>query len=153
MTKIRIPDGVTEIEDTAFAGCSSLLEINIPDNVKEIGGGVFYGCSSLTTIDISPDNPNFKCVDNALFTKDGKILVSYLEGKSKNQKEYWIPDGVIEIGDLAFAGCSSLTEIKIPDGVVKIRDWAFSYCSSLTEIKIPNSVDRIGDGAFSIVPL
>ena len=55
---------------------------------------------------------------------------------------------VTEIGLLAFAGCSSLTEVTIPEGVTSIGWGAFAYCSSLTEVTIPKSVTSIGGSAF-----
>jgi hypothetical protein len=59
-----------------------------------------------------------------------------------------IPAGVTAIGDLAFAGCSSLTSIIIPNSVTAIGDAAFRDCSSLTSIIIPAGVTAIGDYAF-----
>ena len=52
------------------------------------------------------------------------------------------------IGDFAFSGCSSLSNIVIPDSVTAIGDFAFSGCSSLSNIVIPDSVTAIGYGAF-----
>ena len=45
-----IPDSVTSIGDSAFAGCNSLTSITIPDSVTSIGGYAFYNCSSLTDV-------------------------------------------------------------------------------------------------------
>lgn len=55
---------------------------------------------------------------------------------------------VTNIGNGAFAGCKSLTEITIPYSVVSIGDNAFLKCESLTEVMMPNSIQSIGNGAF-----
>ena len=55
---------------------------------------------------------------------------------------------IVSIGDYAFSGCSSLTNITIPSNVTSIGDYAFSGCSSLTSITIPDSVTSIGEWAF-----
>ena len=59
-----------------------------------------------------------------------------------------IPKGVKSIGDFAFSKCTSLTNITIPKGVTSIGDYAFQECTSLTNITIPESVTSIGDCAF-----
>ena len=52
------------------------------------------------------------------------------------------------IGNSAFSGCDSLSEIVIPSSVTSIGDHAFSDCRSLFGIVIPSSVTSIGKGAF-----
>ena len=52
------------------------------------------------------------------------------------------------IVDGAFYGCSSLTSIEIPSGVTSIGGYAFYGCSSLTIIEIPSGVTSIGNGVF-----
>ena len=59
-----------------------------------------------------------------------------------------IPDGITSIGDYAFYGATSLTNVNIPDSVTSIGIGAFSRCTSLTSVNIPNSVTSIGDYAF-----
>ncbi len=48
----KIPDGVTEIADSAFDCCASLTSITIPDSVTVIDDSAFSGCTSLTSIAI-----------------------------------------------------------------------------------------------------
>ena len=59
-----------------------------------------------------------------------------------------IPNSVTRIGAQAFSSCSGLVKVTIGSGVLSIEDSAFSGCSSLASINIPNSVTSIGANAF-----
>ena len=60
-----------------------------------------------------------------------------------------IPEGVTEIGQLAFGNCASLKTLVLPASVETISAAAFSNCSSLTSVKfLGGSVERIGSRAF-----
>ena len=56
---------------------------------------------------------------------------------------------VTSIGDEAFYGCTSLTNITIPNSITNIGYCAFIACSNLKEIILPNSITTIGDQAFN----
>jgi len=66
--------------------------------------------------------------------------------KSNQINSVSIPDGVIEIGHLAFFD-NKLSSVIIPNTVTFIGDGAFSL-NKLTSVTIPNSVNYIGEGAF-----
>lgn len=123
-----IPDGTTEIEKSAFKGCTSLQSIEIPDSVTRINHSAFSGCNNLTSIIVSKNNPKYESTDNCILTKGGKELVLC---RSHN-----IPDGVTTIGSAAFDGCTSFQSIVIPDSVTSIDSGAFYGCSGLQSITI-----------------
>ncbi len=50
VTKLNIPNGVTEIDDYAFYGCQSIKEVNIPNSVTRIGYYSFSNCTNLEQI-------------------------------------------------------------------------------------------------------
>ena len=164
LSEIVIPSSVTSIGDRAFCGCSSLKYISIPSSVTSIGDRAFDSCSSLKYISIPKSviglngnpfaewngkleclSPNFVYEDDILFNKDKSRIISF---RNQNIKSYVIPSSVTSIGDSAFWGCRSLSEIVIPSSVTSIGDGAFLGCRSLSEIVIPSSVTSIGDGAF-----
>lgn len=60
-----------------------------------------------------------------------------------------LPDALQEIGGLAFMNCGRLEAIEIPRGVTKIGGHAFDNCWSLTEVVIPDNVTEIGNNAFA----
>ncbi|HJJ33111.1 MAG TPA: leucine-rich repeat domain-containing protein [Methanocorpusculum sp.] len=65
-----------------------------------------------------------------------------------------IEEGVTEIGDYAFHGCSALCgPLVFPDSVKRIGRHAFSDCQGLTEpLVISDSVTQLADNAFSNSP-
>ncbi len=144
-----IPDeidntAVTAIDDYAFSQ-TWLTRINIPDGISEIGENVFSGCSFLTNIEVSPSNSNFASIDGVLFNKKDKKLLAYPIGKTEGT--YSIPDGIVSIGPEAFY-TSNLMSIKIPDSVERIEECAFTNCDGLFKITIPANVTDIKDNAF-----
>ena len=166
LTSITIPARVTSIGSDAFYNCTSLSSITIPASVISIGHGAFYG-NSLTSINVHNQNTVYSSTDGVLFNRDKTILIKYPKGKQ--EQNYTIPGGVIEIGINAFSGSyltsitipagvttieygafseSSLTTIIISAGVTSIGESAFGYCRSLTSITIPASVTFVGEGAF-----
>ena len=60
-----------------------------------------------------------------------------------------IPDGVLKIGDDAFFGCSSLSEIEIPESVKIIDSTAFNSCVSLKNAVFHRGLREIGFMAFA----
>lgn len=60
-----------------------------------------------------------------------------------------IPTSVTTLGDGAFYGCTALETVSLPDGVTDLPDGVFCGCSSLKELKLGNAVQSIGDMAFA----
>ncbi|MBO5022222.1 MAG: leucine-rich repeat protein [Clostridia bacterium] len=69
--------------------------------------------------------------------------------ENKDITSLFIPEGVVSIGDFAFAYCSNLTAVTIPDSVKNIGHNAFTYCTSLQEVSIPTGVVTLGISCFS----
>ena len=53
------------------------------------------------------------------------------------------------IGNGSFDNCGALTEITLPNNLTSIDFRAFADCDSLKEIVIPSSVTNIGEGVFA----
>ena len=164
LSEIVIPSSVTSIGDRAFSSCDSLSEIVIPSSVTSIGNSAFSSCDSLKYISIPKSviglngnpfaewngkleclSPNFVYEDDVLFNKDKSRIISF---RKLNIKSYVIPSSVTSIGDWAFLGCRSLSEIVIPSSVTSIGDSAFYNCS------FPNNltkelISRFGYKIFS----
>ena len=60
-----------------------------------------------------------------------------------------IPEGVVEIGNSAFYGCTAITSLSLPLTLQKIGGWAFAGCTLLSgELLLPNSITSIGAWCF-----
>ena len=145
LISVTIPNSVTSIGYQAFSGCHSLTYIDIPNSVTYIAAGALSDCEKLTSINVETDNPNYCSVDGVLFNKTKTLLKQYPSGR---QGAYTIPNGVTNIGPLAFRWCTGLISVEFPNSVTRIGEHAFVGCTSLTSINIPNNVTSIGRQDF-----
>ena len=94
VTDLVIPNTLTEINECAFYGCTSLTSVTIPSSITSIGWSAFCGCTSLTSV-IIPDSVT--TIGHNAF--NGCTSLTSIE----------IPSSVNSIGESAFRGCTSLT--------------------------------------------
>lgn len=170
ITELTVPDCVTNIEEGAFNGCSSLTSITIPFVGAKAGltssstyqypfgyifgtssytGGVatkqsYYGSSTSSTTSTTYYIPS--SLKSVTVTGGNMLYGAFYNCTSLTSVT--IPDSVTSIGGSAFNGCSSLESVTIPDGVTSIGSSAFRGCTGLTSITIPDSVTSIGHYAF-----
>lgn len=141
-TSISIPSSVTAIHSAAFNDCDGLTSIYIPSSVTVIDPNPFTNCDALATIKVDANNSRYDSRNdcNAIIEKTTSTLVS-------GCKNTVIPRGIKVIGASSFNCVSGLDSLKIPYGVQRIGDHAFSY-SSIRYIEIPNTVNSIEYWAF-----
>ena len=169
-----IINNVSKMEYGAFYDATGLRNIQISGDNIELGAYTFQDCSNLTYIKIESNNVynvNFGgCTNLRTIYISGVNNFPYYSGSCPNLTNVTIEanniklpsdtfaslkyltnielSGITEIGEYAFRGCSSLTNITIPEGVTTIKQYAFWSCNSLTNIIIPKSVTAIEDKAF-----
>ncbi len=130
---------------------SYLTSVKIPYTVSSFNSGYsvcdnpFYNIPTLTSIVVDSRNATYTSVNNMIYTKDGKTLVSGIKGGSNS-----ISSTVTDIVDCAFA-MLEITSATIPSGVINIGTEAFSG-NLLTSISIPSSVTNMGSNPFDSNP-
>ena len=152
---IEIPQGVTEIGEAAFkASLKNRVDVTIPKGVKKINHIAFFGLrfSSLKF------NDDLEVIGQSAF--EGASIPFHVELPKSLirvdeeaflycgiEGELVIPEGCLEIGRMAFAGCS-FTKITLPSKLEYINNEAFYSVGPITELTIPKYVDWIGYRAF-----
>ena len=135
-------NGVTEIKQYAFYGCTGLSSISIPSGVTSVGEGAFNGCRNLS----------YSTYGNAKYLGNSDNLYLVLCAPTRNNiTSCTIHSDAVVIADSAFYGCASLTSIVIPQKVINIGNDAFAECDSLASLTfdINSSLVNIGNNAFS----
>lgn len=140
-----LPSSIKELDNYCFAYSSGLTTITIPASVTNLTSYCFYGCSALTAIYVENGNTNYTHYSGVLYTKDGKTLVKYPEGKSGTS--YTVNSGVTSISNQAFAN-AKLTSVTLPTTLKELGYSVFSY-SALTTLSIPASVTTVSTSTFS----
>lgn len=116
----------------------TLKEVKLGDGVKDIPNYFLSGCTKLETLEIG--NGITKIGNHAFEQTDITSIT--------------IPDSVTAIGEQAFNGCTSLTEVNIPKNskLETIGDGAF-YDTRVLKMYLPGGVKTLGGGAFQRTPV
>ena len=104
----------------------------IPDTVSVIGSGAFNHCTGLRHVEIPS---SVHVIQRNAFAYSGIESV-------------FVPDSVLEIGDLCFYSCKKLKVVKLSESLIDLGDAVFSGCQSLESVTIPRSLQKLGDGLF-----
>ena len=156
ITRVTLPETITEICDDAFRVCLALESVSIPKTVTKIGKSAFAVCRALRGIDI-PDGV-LEISDDMFHHCHSLEYVSIPKGVKKiGDRAFWdctglkkvdIPRGVTEMGSSVFAGCRNLKEIELPDTLGGLPTHMLNGCGELESVVIPKGVTVISGYAF-----
>lgn len=148
ISKVHIPNTVTEIQRGAFVYTKRIQSISISSSVNKIADDVFSGNNCLK-FTVDSNNKYFQAINGDLYSKDGKTLVS-ATGSSMTK----IPSFVEVIGGDAFCGNDHIVDITIPATVKKISYAAFASCKNLRNVIIEgNGLTTVESRAFQTTKL
>ncbi len=135
LTSVKLGDGITELKQYTFAGCSRLATINL-SKLTAIGEYCFMETEALKSADLS----SAVTVGDYAFV-NGKVLTSVTFKPITEEN-----DTTVTVGEGAFAYCAALTDVKNMTSVGSLGDYAFAY-AGVSEADLTNAT-HIGTQAF-----
>ena len=195
-----VPANIITIGEYAFQNLGLMTKVVVPESVTNIGFGAFEGCNSIEDITLpfvgkSADATHYAAVFGYIFgysIKGGNSIANHPYGVFLNEKfggqpsntiwqyslydsitssaiyeysfYYYIPTTIKNVTITkqtalpvaAFNGCYFIETITIPNTVSSIGDYAFQNCSALKrfnsttdgEFNVPVGVTTIGPNTF-----
>ncbi|MCR5251259.1 MAG: leucine-rich repeat protein [Lachnospiraceae bacterium] len=151
--RVYLPDSINLMEDSAFMGCSSMVDLRLPEigpfkiADERLGEKLFYGCTELKRVQM-PENDETKM---GVYIPDGyQYVPSAMFGKCEKLVKATFSKDVEYIGESAFYGCTALQSVVLPENenYTEITDECFAECGSLRECVIREGIKKIGAEAF-----
>ena len=153
LQEIELPASITKINDSMFAGCTSLKTVTA--KVTTIGESAFNGCTKLETMDLHKVTSLGAYAFYNCKALSGKIDLSGLDtipgmafAYDENITAIQFNNTLRSIGMWAFIKAGTTT-IELPDTVESIGSYAFYYSKLKGALQLPDSLKTLGGGAFS----
>lgn len=140
VTKLTIPDAVTEIGESAFEDCTALESLTVGSGItsaEALNPAAFDGCSALGEIIVAEGHPTFAVSQGCLIEQTtGTLLLGTNHAVGKTEDGTLLQ--VSSIGAYAFAG-RTLESFYLPLTVTSIGDFAFYGCTTLSGVTYEGS--------------
>ena len=139
---VNLGNGVESIGSNAFYDCVSLSEITLPKSIKTIGGMAFIECTGLSRVNYKGSVKEWCGIT---FGSNYANPVSYannlyINGALLTQITADDLNTITKIGAYQFYNCKCLESITIPAAVKTFGNMAFAGCTGLTEVNYLGTV-------------
>lgn len=147
LSEVNLPDTAYEIQEAAFAECSSLEKINT-ENIVKIGKNAFYNCNGIQSVPVSSDEKQLDGI--GYYETESKVFISSYDGSSKDVviPDYINSKPVTRILDGAFNG-NKINSVSFPSTLEFIGNNAFESCGLKSISTLSDGITYIGKSAFA----
>ncbi len=128
VTSVKIPNGVMEIQQTAFYNCTALKTVELPETIQFIRQYAFMGDTSLQKINLSKD---VEVIGASAFEGCTK-LNDFGDGVATDGNPLKL-NSCYAIGTRAFRNCTSLTSLDLTH-LRNTGESAFAGCTKLANV-------------------
>jgi len=169
LESIIIPANVSYIGGSAFQNCDSLEKFEIDEqnaHFTVIGGVLFskdktklvsFPCGNKNKNYIVPNGVKVICdgafagskIQNITFPTSLDVIEDWAFRGCYDLEMLYIPDSVVEIGELAFEFCTNIKKVRLSNNLKALNRQVFGSCNNLKELEIPASVKTIEETALA----
>ncbi|MCR4616043.1 MAG: leucine-rich repeat protein [Clostridiales bacterium] len=144
LESVTIPYGMTGLESYTFANCGGLMSVLLDTNITTIDSAVFSNSPKVTVYCYENSSAHSYCIAES-------VMYSLLD--SNSEFSYTTLNGNVTIVKYnGLGGNVSIPETIDSMPVIAIGDHAFTGCKTVTQVTVPSSVNTIGAGAFALCP-
>jgi hypothetical protein len=148
LESLYLPQSIKIINKQAYIECKNLKTLYIPSSVTAMWP---YLPSSLESL-IIDDEEAFCKIKRYYYgsTLTNPAIPSYRLYKNGSEiQDLKVPDGISEIYDMTFWGCSGICSLTLPQSITKIGDYAFRGCRNINKVYSLNPIPPVIGGTFN----
>lgn len=119
-----LPEGITELGESAFASCAKLKSVTLPYSLESLGVSAFASCTSLSKVTMTKaadGTSKLAAIGNLAFQKT--LIESFVFPTLANDK-------VLSLGTSLFNGCTALDSVYLSKSVGNVTG-VFTGCNTI----------------------
>lgn len=132
-------NGLTELDDYAFAKCSKLETVCLPSTLRDIGVAPFLYCENLKKIDVEDGNQHFAAVTSDMLCRvnEKKYKENRASGMEEAEAKRAAADRLVVLAN----GASG--DVVIPEGIRTLAVGAVYGCNQMETITLPSTATEL----------
>lgn len=142
-----LSEGVKNLYANAIVGDTCLVSVSLPASLENFDDNAISSCDKISEIHVSEANPHYMLVDGVLFTRDMKRLV-FLPSMLQIA-HYDVPDGVESFNGSAIVLNFNLKSLNMPPSVTSMGENFCYICTELSEVVLSPNITVIPQAAFN----